>query len=150
MKSSKFPQRLNDFPPILCRLLARNKNGPPLTAVEIADRSTQTPGVKSPLVPVQVENISQCINWEKIHILDALAFMYGCRVDLTDAKEFRRIKDYLSKKPNFRFLRQSPEWKSYWLPLMKRWRKSHGIVTKESDIWPPLRDLLMRTNLLVK
>ena len=44
----------------------------------------------------------------------------------------------------------STEWKTYWLPLMIRWRKSHGVVNKNSTLWPPLRDLLMRMNPLIK
>lgn len=142
MNRPNFSQRLNDFPPILCRLLAHEKNSP-LTAEEIAERSTQTPGVNSPLNPVQVETISKSLNWNCIPILDALAFMYGCRVDLTDAKVFRRVKDYLHKKPNFEYLRLSPDWKAYYCPLLIRWRKSYGEKVPNT-VSPPVKKLLER------
>ena len=150
MKNSKFSQRLNDFPPCFCRLLARKKNGPPLTADEIAERSARTPGVISSLNAAQVEAISKQVKWDGIDILDALAFMYGCRVDLTDAKEVRRIKDYLSNKPMFVYLRRSPVWKTYWLPLMICWRKSCGEVKPDNNVSPPVRKLLKRLDPLLK
>ncbi len=140
---TKFCRHLNDFQPIFCRLLAHER-GRPLTTNEIAARSTRTPGVNKSLNSVQVESISQQVNWDSIYILDALAFMYGCRVDLTDAKEFRRINDYLSKKPNFEYLRRSPDWKTYYLPMLVRWRQGYGEGKPDSNIWPPVQKLLER------
>ena len=150
MKNSKFSQRLNDFPPCFCRLLARKKSGPPLTA-DGNSREKRPDTRRHQLAnAAQVEAISKQVKWDGIHILDALAFMYGCRVDLTDAKEVRRIKDYLSKKPMFVYLRRSPVWKTYWLPLMIYWRKSCGEVKPDSNISPPVRKLLKRLDPLLK
>jgi hypothetical protein len=143
MRRTAFAQRLNDFPPILCRLLARKKNGPPMTVEEIVNRSHQTPGVKNPLNPVQVENFSNILDWKHIYLPDALTFMYGCRVDLTDAKEFRRINDYLSKRPSFKYLRKSADWEKYYKPLFLKWATTHR-DRKSQIISPTVRKLLER------
>ncbi len=144
---TKFCQRLNDFPPILVRLLAHER-GHPFTGIEIAARSARTPGVNYSLNAAQVEAISQRVNWDGIPILDALTFMYACRVDLTDAKEFRRINDYLSKKPNFDYLRRSPDWKTLYQPMLLRWHQSYGEIKPDSNIRPSVRNLLIRLNRL--
>lgn len=144
----RFSQRLNDFPPCLCRLLARHRYGPPLTTDEIMQRSNVAPGLKVQLNPVQVETFSQSTDWKCIHILEALAFMYGCRVDLTDAKEFRRINSYLSKKPTLSYLRSHKNWKSYYLPLIVKWRKGYPEKIPEC-LSPHVRKLLVRLTPIV-
>jgi hypothetical protein len=58
-----------------------------------------------------------------------------------------RASEYLKSRPTFEHLRRAPEWKSYWLPLLVRWRKSYGFVNKNH--WPPLRDLLIRMSAIL-
>ena len=126
------------FSPALVRMMARKKGGKPMSALDVADASIG-------LTPAQVEAISQSTSWEHIDLPTMREYLTACSLDFCDAAQCRRAILYLKSKPNFEYLRVSPEWKTYWLPLMIRWRKSCGVVTKELDIYPPLRALLLRT-----
>jgi hypothetical protein len=106
-------QKFASFPPILVRLLARNKRLP-LTPIEISSRS-QTWGTH------YIEALSRETNWGTTSVTDAITFCRACGLDLDDAEIWRRTVDYLSRKPTFRYLRTSPEWKSYYQPMLKRW-----------------------------
>ena len=138
-----FVQSLINFPPILCRLLARHKNGPPLSTEEIVQRSAKHSTLENALGHNKVEYISDSDNWRGIEIFDALAFMHGCRVDLTNPKNVRWIKDYLSKTPSLKYLRTSADWQTSHLPRLIKWRKSYG-KTISNSVTPPIRNLLER------
>ncbi len=142
-----FWQRSEIYSPCLVRMLARKSGGRgtgkrPMTWMEICDRST--------LGPAQIEAVSQSTDWNQIELPLMQDFLIGCGVDFCDRSQMHRADEYLRSRPRFEHLHRSPEWKAYWLPLMIRWRKSHGDITKTSDVWPPLRDLLIRLNPLLK
>lgn len=116
-----FFDRMDRFPPILCRLLARVPRGRALTSVEIAD--------KSGLSVMQVNSIATQTDWRGIDIPTARAFMAGCNTDLSKRSHCVRLDMYLRsnvKDPRrrFQFLRKSGEWESYYLPLMQRLHRS--------------------------
>lgn len=116
-----FIDRLDRFPPILCRLLARVPRGRALTSVEIADAAG--------LSVTQVEAISMQTDWRGVDIPTALAFMVGCNTDLTKRSHCVRLDMYLrsnAKDPRrrFQFLRSSGAWDSYYLPLIRRLHES--------------------------
>lgn len=125
-------ERINNFPPILVRLLARKRYGPPLTTEEISDR-TRNPNAQCQyfLSPAEIEEISKCIDWTRISLLSSLSFQLGCGIEFHDNTAMRRVNDYLTRKPTFRYLRASPLWKSYYLPLLIRWRKSYPADLKQ-------------------
>lgn len=116
--------RVRFYTPILCRLLARHKHGAPLTTDEIAS--------KSGLVPFQVEALSASVTWEGIDIFILQKFSAACGVDFTDKLSLKRVEMYLKGKwngsrrvpPPFSYLRRSPLWKTYYLPLMTKFLKS--------------------------
>jgi len=137
--SLSITQKAERFPPILCRLLARKRYGRPMTLLEIAEASHMTPH--------EVESLSQSTTWEGVDIFRLKAFTSACGVDFDDSKQLRRAEDYLSKQPTFRYLRSSTEWTTYYLPLLKRLRRSYG-ESPSQKLWPPLRALLVRLNLL--
>ena len=138
-----FWARSEIYSPALVRLLARKKGGRPLTWIEICDQSII-------LTPPQVEAFSQATKWHDIPLAEMRAYLEGCGLDFCNWSQCHRADEYLKSRPNFEHLRKSSDWKTYWLPLLIRWRRSHGSVTKTSDIWPPLRDLLIRLTLIAK
>lgn len=133
----KVHNRLESFPPILCRLMAK-KGGRPRTTEEMA--------ILCQLSEYEIEAISKETDWRSITVGDAHEFLQGCGLWLDDTKAWRRVDDYLSKKPNLEYLRKSPHWKSYYLPLVLRWRSAYPEIIDMDDLTlsKPVRDLLHR------
>lgn len=111
--------RLNRYPPVLCRLLAREKRGRPLTTAEIADTSG--------LPPAKVEAISASISWDRVEVNDMRAFIQACGCDFDHQPNMRRVEDYIRKGAKFTYLKRSPYWKNYYYPLVVKWMKSRAI-----------------------
>jgi len=132
------------FPPILCRLLARHKGGRPLTTGEID--SVAYPIDSNPAL---VEALSKTTRWDSIPFGDMHCYLVGCRIVFTSTVDMRRVTDYLRKNPNFEYLRKSPEWDSYYKPLLIRWRSSY-IVGSQLPPYPPVRDLVIRLTPILK
>ncbi len=140
-----FYDRISRFPPCLVRLLARHETEyRPLTNTEIAAR---TNGVLGPW-PVAV--LSNTTSWDGIELAKLRAFTRACRCDFDNAKDMRRVEDYIRKSPTFRYVRLSPDYDQQFKPLFVSWRKSYGVIEPTADIWPPLRRLLIRLNPLLK
>ena len=114
-------KRFEGKPPILIRLLARLRHGRPLTSKEIAQRSGLSLG--------KVEFLSEASSWNGIDVPTAKAFLRGCDVDIFHRKDFHRIENYLAGTmvkgkrfpPTFRYLRISPQWETYFRPLLAYW-----------------------------
>jgi hypothetical protein len=104
---------LQSFPPILVRLLARRKGGAPLSDGDIAAGS----GLELPLVSY----ISQMTDWGRVSVYEASHFCRGCGLSWDDAKAWRRVTDYLRKRPTFKYLSRSDDWQSLYKPMFKRW-----------------------------
>lgn len=120
--------RLDRHPPILLRLMARKPRSRPLETTEIAERSG--------LSVMQVEAISVQTDWRGIDLPTARAFMVGCDCDLGDRRTYRRMRMSLRYRPKtaprFPYLRRSPKWESYYLPLLDRFTahlKGHARTT---------------------
>lgn len=108
-----FWRRLDRFPPILCRLLARQPRGRPLTTAEIS--------AASGLTEVGVFTVSNQTDWKGIDIYTMRRFTEACGVDITSRSEMTRVESYLRKRPNWRYLRRDPQWHTYFQPLIKLW-----------------------------
>lgn len=111
-------QLFDEYPPILVRLLARGSRGGPLSAQQIA--------MRNPLFPYEVEAISQQTSWAGVPVDKAIAFLKACGVDFADRRQMRRIRQRLLKEPKtpggrFAYLKRSPEWESYFKPLLQRY-----------------------------
>lgn len=143
-----FIERTDIFSPPLVRLLAREKNGKPLTTAVIAGMSG--------LSPHRVELIAETERWDDIRFEDMCRFLFGCGLKgLDDGKTLHRLYCYLRfagrpKTIPFRYLRNDPSWKTYYLPLIIKWRKSYGDITNQPNIYRPLRQLLLRLTPLIK
>jgi hypothetical protein len=98
-----FWKRAQDFPPILCRLLARRKWGRPLTDTEIADRTDRIvgpPGILVVLAPIEVGKIALSTSWKGIDVYDMQAFLIGCNIDFCNAEQMKRIDSYIRSNPD--------------------------------------------------
>lgn len=109
------------FPPILLRILARVRRSRPLGDAEISAASG---------LPIhQVHVLSQSLDWRGVDIYTMQAFAKGCGLDFDDPAQLKRCVVYLRGKtvrdkrvaPNFRYLRRSPYWATFYQPLVKRW-----------------------------
>lgn len=114
-----FWTRLDRYPPVLCRLLAREKRGRPLTTAEIADTSG--------LPPAKVEAISASVSWDGVEVDDMKRFAQACGCDFDQQKDMRRVEDYLRKRPKFTYLKRSSQWKNYYYPLVLKWMQSRAV-----------------------
>ncbi len=106
------------MPPILVRLLARYPHGRPFSDAEISERSG--------LNPIQVHAVSQCVTWEGVDVPTARKFLVGCGVDFCNRSDMKRIDTYVRKKPTWKYLRTSPDWKTVYEPMMKRWKETYA------------------------
>ncbi len=120
-----FWKRLDEFPPILIRLLAREgPNGPPLGTTGIVFRTG--------LSHWQVEQLSLSTSWDGVPVNTVKLFCQGCGIDLASSEDIKRITVYLRGKvitghrvpPNFKYLRQSDRFRDYYKPLMELYFKS--------------------------
>lgn len=100
---NRFQQRLDRFPPVICRLLAKHQWGPPLTSREVADRSG--------LSLYRVDAISTLTSWNEVTVGDMRAFLTGCGLDFQDSKAMNRVHCYLRSRSKNKFvhLRRSPD-----------------------------------------
>ncbi len=80
---------LDRFPPVVLRLFARHKFGPPLTSREIAERAG--------LSEYKVVAISSLTSWDEVSVHDMRAFLQGCGIDF-GWRTMNRINSYLRSK----------------------------------------------------
>ena len=111
-----FYQATNRYPPILCRLLARRKNGPPLTDKEIADRSG--------LTVFEVKTLSTLTRWDDVPVGTMWKFLVGCGTDFCKWADMKRIDAYRRSRPTWKYLRRSGRWLDYYEPLLKAYAAS--------------------------
>lgn len=105
-----FWTRCERFPPVLVRLLARHKHGPPLTDGEIAQASG---------LPIhQVACISASTDWRGIDLPTARQFTVACGVDFTNAKDMERVESYMRMRPTWKYLRKDKAWATFYQPLI--------------------------------
>jgi hypothetical protein len=142
-----FQSRTDIFRPPLVRLLGRHKSGKVLTTEEISDRCE--------LDAYEIMAIASMDTWQNIQFGDMMSFVRGCGLgNLEDGETLHRAYNYIRfagrpKTVPFRYLRNSPDFKTYYLPLMIRWRKSYGDLSGQA-IYPPLFNLLVRLTPLIK
>jgi len=105
----KLQEKLDRFPPVICRLLARHKDGGRVVAwrtEEIASRAKMS--------PAEIMLLSQRVSWDGVPVDTMLRFTTACDIDLDDHLCIKRKLDHLAKLQSTlpRFLIKSPEWES--------------------------------------
>lgn len=104
------------YPPILCRLLARKKNGPALTEKEIADRAK--------LSALEINLLSKLTVWDDVSLSVMKKFLAGCGLDFCNRADMKRIDAYRRSQPTWKYLRRSGQWLPYYEPLLKTYAAS--------------------------
>lgn len=120
-KNLSFPEKLERFPPIVVRILARARlprgGVRALTDAEIAQVSG--------LTIAEVTRLSRLTRWGKTPIDTLLAFCKGCGANLDDRDWQRHNAAYMAKLRSVpRYLRQSPDWESTFKPLLERYAQA--------------------------
>ena len=106
---------LNEYPPPLIRLLAREKIG----IKHIRALSDQEVAIKGEFPMARIQEISRTKSCDPIPIGEIMRFCYGCNFDPFDWQDRNRMRAYSRKGAKFSYLRQSPHWKEVFLPLIK-------------------------------
>lgn len=122
--ASSFLKKLDQFPPVLCRMLAGRydpetaDNWPtPLTDDEIATISG---------LPVDiVKTVSLYTTWDPVSVGTMRAFIKGCRLDLGNWSAMNRIRRRV-RRGRFGYLRRSPLWPTRFQQLVAIWEASHA------------------------
>lgn len=131
---SDFHQLCRRYPPVLVRLLAR-RNGRALTTAQIAGAA----GLRLHAAEAAFSESS----WDHLPLATVRNLTRACALDFTRRTEVNRAECYLRKnggKPAFKYLVQSGEWQTYYLPLLVSWRRSMTVIS--DDLPKPIRKLL--------
>lgn len=118
-------QKINQFPPVICRLLARERTPTggvrPLTAVAIATRSG--------LSVMDVNSLSWLGSWDNVPFHLIRPFMEACGVDVTNKEILRTHSCYIRRSPSFKYLKSSPDWDKIYKPLIIAYVSSRATPT---------------------
>ena len=134
-----FYERLEIYPPILIRLMARSK-GKPMTWIQICNNSPS-------LTPPVVEMLSQSTSWDGISVESMREFTIATGCDFTSFEQMKRLDNYIASNPRLRHIQKSPDFKHYYRPMLVKWRKS---VHPEQVRWEPMRQFIIRLTPLTK
>ena len=116
----KFWKRVDDYPPVLCRLMAKHRPGPAMSTKEISKRSG--------LSEYEVLTLSEMTSWNGVYLTTFRKFTTACGVYFLDPPSMKYVRDYLRKRPvRFKYLKTTREWDGYYVPLIKKWRQSYAI-----------------------
>ena len=120
-----FYKRIDKYPPVLVRLMARKPRGVgsgngtrPLSTSEIAKLSS---------LPVSmVEGLSHSTTWEGVDVYTVRDFTVACGVDFTNPLHMKRLAQYLQKRGAFHYLKKDKDWGNYYSHLVSIWRTSYA------------------------
>lgn len=111
-------QKLERFPPVACRLLARRRTRDgrftPLLDHELADRSG--------LAMAKIKALSWTCSWDGVPVDEMLAFTRACGVDLENRRTLWNHWRYLRSR-NFHYLTSHPGFETLFLPLAEEYER---------------------------
>lgn len=125
-RTLSFWQKSDHFPPILCRLLAKQGGnngrafGAPISNQEIATATG--------LTEYQIVTLSAQLDWSGIDLPTMRKFLLACRIDFENVAQMKRAIRYMRGekvdgvviRPRFSYLRKSPHWKTFYQPLAEK------------------------------
>ena len=127
---SVFYQRIDKYPPVLVRLMARKPrakgsgNGTrPLSTGEIASLS----GLPSSMV----EGLSHSTTWKGVDVYTVRDFTVACGVDFTNPLHMKRLSQYLHRRGAFHYIRKDAKWDDYYSHLAQICRSNYD--TRENQ-----------------
>lgn len=96
-------RKIDRYPPVLVRLLARHPDGTAMSDQEIA----------SPALPMaEVKRLSYLDSWEDVPVSLLYRFVSACGVDFADPKRMKNLNRYL-KNPKFEHLKRHTQWPEF-------------------------------------
>jgi len=113
-------QLLKEFPPCLCRLLAREFGEAPSSEQIAAQMHSYRD---------KIDAISKSTNWSLIIVDDALRFMEACGVELTN---LRRQREFI-RRNNWNHLTKSKN-KKFYARIMQLWLQSCTKPSAGTDV----------------
>jgi hypothetical protein len=105
MKSNSIWSKLDRFPPILVRLLAKHSNGTAMTDAQITENSG--------LWLSDVKRLSFLTTWNEVAVWDMQAFVKACGVDFANREQMRNANRYITKDPKFSHLRRDKNFPAF-------------------------------------
>lgn len=114
-KKLALAEKLDRFPPVVVRLLARQPAGTTVTALpegEIVRRSGLSAG--------EVRVLSRLTSWDDVPLSTMLAFCRGCGADLDNRDWLRKNAAYMASiRGAPRYLRKDSAWDTTFEPLIR-------------------------------
>ena len=110
MRKVTLEEKLERFPPCVCRMLARtgsnNRSIGVLEDEELAERAEMSVS--------EVRSLSWLTSWDKVTNADFKSFTKACGVDFSSRESLAKHYKYTQLKRPFGYLRSHPEWDSWW------------------------------------
>lgn len=114
--------RLDTFPPLVCRLLARRITRAGGVEAKPAEDISKDSGLRLG----EVNSLSWHTSWDDVPVKLVRRFALGCGVDFTSRDSMRLQSGYLRRRPSFKYLKKSPLWSSVYEPLIKIYVSQHA------------------------
>lgn len=112
----RFREKLERYPPLVCRILARktvNKRTVAIRTSEIVHESG--------LSFERVMEISRMMEWDTVPVGEMYMFMRGCNVDIETRDGQRFQYDYSRKMSRIpQYVIKSPEFQKVYVPLLQQ------------------------------
>lgn len=107
-------RKLESFPPITCRLLARTRTPGGGVRAMLSEEIAAASGLST----MEVNSISWLPSWDNVTVAKAKLFSEACGVDFTDRARMREHSAYIRRGASWTFLKQSPLWETYYKPMI--------------------------------
>lgn len=112
-----FWDKLNDFPPVMCRLLARTPTPQggvrPLTDEEI--------GHAADITVMEVRGTAWNTSWDRFTLNEVKRYTEACGIYLEDRANLRKHTNYIRRSPAFRYLQGTEPWRDYLSDLARHY-----------------------------
>lgn len=106
--------KLDAFPPIACRLLARKQVDTGGVVAKTAEEIAEDSG----LTVFDVNSLSWLTSWDSVPVSKARSFMEGCGIYLDSRESVRSHRAYMKRDPSYKYLRKSTQWNEFYKPLI--------------------------------
>ncbi len=120
--SANIWDKLDTFPPIACRLLARVITPSGGTVAKTIAAIAKDSG----LTELEVSSMSWHASWDKIPVEMVRKFSLACGVDFTSRDIMRAHSSYLRKNPSFKYLKKSSDWNATFKPMIAAYVRSRS------------------------
>jgi len=107
-------RKLIEFPPVLCRLLARKIEGTKRTVPK-----TDTDLAKETGLPLaEIKRLSWLCSWDKVEVGVLVRFVTACGCDFSDPRQIHTQRMFLGRtRGRIPFLEKHDLWDDVWKPL---------------------------------